>query len=168
MLESLLRYIGCKEHPRRLLNLPLSRRRMQRFVCSRLGVHRPPRDRGSFGPHRVPRIHRLCKLCRQITVGNQKHLVFDSSIKLLLSCIAASAPLPHGIVQVARAAELSSSFSGSGLSLCRLVQMVPHAQVVTTQSHCKAAKLRLLAARAVPACSDLLLLPFPSAANAGV
>jgi hypothetical protein len=46
-------------HARRLLDLPLSRRCMQRFLRFRIGVHRLPRDAGSSGPHGVPRLLRI-------------------------------------------------------------------------------------------------------------
>ena len=50
-------------------------RRMQRFLRLRMGCHKLPRDTGCW--LHVPRQYRICTMCQQGVLGDEKHLVFD-------------------------------------------------------------------------------------------
>ena len=62
-------------HARSLLDLPVSRRCMQRFLRFRMGCHRLPRDAGAWVG--IPRLQRVCNLCAQRVIGDEKHMVFE-------------------------------------------------------------------------------------------
>ena len=65
------------KHARSLLDLPLSSRCMQTLFRFRMGVHRLPKDEGSW--NRVPRHERLCLLCNLGSLCDEKHVVFECS-----------------------------------------------------------------------------------------
>ena len=65
------------KHARSLLDLPLSSRCMQTLFRFRMGVHRLPKDEGSWS--RVPRHERLCLLCNLGSLCDEKHVVFECS-----------------------------------------------------------------------------------------
>ncbi len=60
---------------RSLLDLPLSMRCMHRFLRFRMGCHKLPRDTGCLLG--VPRQDRICMMCQQGVLGDEKHLVFE-------------------------------------------------------------------------------------------
>ena len=60
-----------------VLRLPLSARRMRQFRRFRMGCHGLPKDSGSWGPQRVPRVHRVCQKCTSGQLGDERHLVFE-------------------------------------------------------------------------------------------
>ena len=62
-------------HARSLLDLPLSRRCMQRMLRFRMGCHKLPKDTGCW--LRVPRQNRVCTMCQQGVLGDEKHLLFE-------------------------------------------------------------------------------------------
>ena len=64
-----------EQHARSLLDLPVSRRCMQRFPRFRMGCHRLPRDTGAWVG--IPRLHRVCNIRQHRTIGDEKHLVFE-------------------------------------------------------------------------------------------
>ena len=64
-----------EKHARSLLDLPVSRRCMQRFLRFRMGCHRLPRDTGAWVG--IPRLQRVCNICQHRTIGDEKHLVFE-------------------------------------------------------------------------------------------
>ena len=49
-------------HARSLLDLPVSRRCLQRFLRLRMGCHRLPRDTGAWVG--TPGLQRICNMCR--------------------------------------------------------------------------------------------------------
>ena len=63
------------KHARALLDLPLSSRCMQTLFRFRMGVHRLPKDEGSWS--RVPRHDRICLLCNLGSLCDEKHVVFE-------------------------------------------------------------------------------------------
>ena len=63
------------KHARSLLDLPLSSRCMQNLFSLRMGVHRLPKDEGSW--NRVPRQERICLLCNLGSLCDEKHVVFE-------------------------------------------------------------------------------------------
>ena len=62
-------------HARSLLDLQVSRRCMQRFLRFRMGCHRLPRDTGAWIG--TPRLQRVCNMCAQRVIGDEKHMVFE-------------------------------------------------------------------------------------------
>ena len=59
-------------------HLPISGRRMQRFLQFRLGCHGVPIAAGRFaGPSHVDRAHRACLSCNSGAVRDERHLVFE-------------------------------------------------------------------------------------------
>ena len=65
------------KHARSLLDLPLGSMSMQTFLRFRMGVHRLPKDEGSW--NRVPRHERICLLCNSGSLCDEKHMVFECS-----------------------------------------------------------------------------------------
>ena len=63
------------KHARSLLDLPVSRRCMQRFLRFRMGCHKLPRDVGAWVG--IPRLQRICNMCQHHIIGDEKHLVFE-------------------------------------------------------------------------------------------
>ena len=63
------------KHARSLLDLPVSRRCMQRFLRFRMGCHKLPRDVGAWAG--IPRLQRICNMCQHHIIGDEKHLVFE-------------------------------------------------------------------------------------------
>ena len=62
---------------RRYCQLPVSGRRMQRFLQFRLGCHALPIATGHLaGAGHVNRAHRVCLACSSGAVGNEKHMIF--------------------------------------------------------------------------------------------
>ena len=61
-----------EKHARSLLDLPVSRRCMQRFLRFRMGCHRLPRDTGAWVG--IPRLQRVCNICQHRTIGDEKAL----------------------------------------------------------------------------------------------
>ena len=64
-----------EKHARSLLDLPVSRRCMQRFLRFRMGCHGLPRDIAAWAG--IPRLQRFCNICQHRTIGDEKHLVFE-------------------------------------------------------------------------------------------
>ncbi|KAL3157281.1 hypothetical protein ABBQ38_001513 [Trebouxia sp. C0009 RCD-2024] len=63
---------------RRYCQLPVSGRRMQRFLQFRLGCHGLPVAAGRLaGADHVDRVHRVCTCCSSGAVGDEMHLVFE-------------------------------------------------------------------------------------------
>ncbi len=63
---------------RRYCQLPVSGRRMQRFLQFRLGCHGLPVATGRLaGPGHVDRAQRVCSCCHSGAVGDERHLVFE-------------------------------------------------------------------------------------------
>ena len=56
-------------------NLPLSMRCMHRFLRFRMGCHKLPRHTGCLPG--VPRQDRICMMCQQGVLGDEKHLMFE-------------------------------------------------------------------------------------------
>ena len=65
------------KQPKSLLDLPLPSKCMQAFLRFRMGVHRLPKDEGSW--NRVPRQDRVCQLCGSGSLCDEKHVVFHCS-----------------------------------------------------------------------------------------
>ena len=65
------------KHARSLLDLPLGSRTMQALLRFRMGVHRLPKDEGSW--NRTPRHERICLLCNSGSLCDEKHMVFECS-----------------------------------------------------------------------------------------
>ena len=65
----------AEKHARSLLDLPVSRRCMQRFLRFRMGCHGPPRDVAAWAG--IPRLQSFCNMCQHRTIGDEKHLVFE-------------------------------------------------------------------------------------------
>ena len=62
---------------RRYCQLPVSGRRMQRFLKFRLGCHALPIATGRLaGSGHVDRAHRVCLACNSRAVGDEKHMIF--------------------------------------------------------------------------------------------
>ena len=59
---------------RSVLDLALSMRCMHRFLRFRMGCQKLPRDTGCLLG--VPRQDRICMMCQQGVLGDEKHLVF--------------------------------------------------------------------------------------------
>ena len=64
-----------EKHAWSLLDLPLSRRCLQRFLRFRMGCHGLRRDIAAWAG--IPRLHRFCNICQHRTIGDEKHLVFE-------------------------------------------------------------------------------------------
>ena len=63
---------------RRYCQLPVSRRRMQRFLRFRLGCHGLPIATGRLaGASHVGRADRVCLACNSGGVGDEKHMIFE-------------------------------------------------------------------------------------------
>ena len=63
---------------RRYCQLPVSGRRMQRFLQFRLGCHGLPIATGRLaGAGHVGRANRVCLACNSGCVGDEKHLIFE-------------------------------------------------------------------------------------------
>ena len=63
---------------RRYCQLPVSGRRMQRFLQFRLGCHALPIAMGRLaGADHMPRAHRVCLACNIGAVGDERHMTFD-------------------------------------------------------------------------------------------
>ncbi|DBB02950.1 TPA: hypothetical protein ACH3X1_013546 [Trebouxia sp. C0004] len=63
---------------RRYCQLPVSGRRMQRFLQFRLGSHQPPIVLGRFaGAQHVARANRVCAHCGSVAVADELHVVFE-------------------------------------------------------------------------------------------
>ena len=63
---------------RRYCQLPVSGRRMQRFLQFRLGCHRLPVAAGRLaGACHVDRAHRFCLACNSGAVGDERHMIFE-------------------------------------------------------------------------------------------
>ena len=62
-------------HAGSLRDLPLSMCCMQRLLRFRMGYHKLPRDTGCWLC--VPRPNRICTLCQQDVLGDEKHLVVE-------------------------------------------------------------------------------------------
>ena len=63
---------------RRYCQLPVSGRRMRRFLRFRLGCHALPIVAGRFaGGQHVDRADRLCSHCGEHSVGDELHMVFE-------------------------------------------------------------------------------------------
>ena len=63
---------------RRYCQLPVSARRMQRFLQFRLGSHSLPIATGCFaGGHHLPRSDRVCSHCGGASVADELHMVFE-------------------------------------------------------------------------------------------
>lgn len=63
------RYSNCQ--------LPVSGRRMQRFLQFRLGCHALPIATGRLaGADHMPRAHRVCLACNSGAVGDDRHMTF--------------------------------------------------------------------------------------------
>ena len=63
---------------RRYCQLPVSGRRMQRFLQFRLGCHGLPIAAGRLaGDGHVDRSHRVCSCCSGGALGDEMHLVFE-------------------------------------------------------------------------------------------
>ena len=60
---------------RSFLDLPLSVRCMHRFLRFRMGCHKLTRDTECLPG--VPRQDRICMMCQQGVLGDEKHLVFE-------------------------------------------------------------------------------------------
>ena len=61
---------------RRYCQLPVSGRRMQRFLQFRLSSHSLPIVTGSFAGQHVTRADRVCSRCADRSVGDEIHVVF--------------------------------------------------------------------------------------------
>jgi hypothetical protein len=63
---------------RRYCQLPVSGRRMQRFLQFRLGCHGLPIATGRLaGADHVDRANRVCLACNSGAIGDEKHLIFE-------------------------------------------------------------------------------------------
>ena len=60
------------------MSLPVSGRRMQRFLQFRLGSHGLPIATGRFaGTAHVDRAQRVCLSCNAGALGDERHLIFE-------------------------------------------------------------------------------------------
>ena len=66
----------CSKH-RRYCQLPVSGRRMQRFLQFRLSSHTLPIVTGSFASRHVDRSDRVCSHCANRSVADEMHAVFE-------------------------------------------------------------------------------------------
>ncbi len=71
------------KHARSLLDIPLPSKCLRSFLRFRMGVHRFPKDAGSWTD--VPRQHRVCQLCASGSLCDEKHAVFECSALQLFS-----------------------------------------------------------------------------------
>ena len=63
---------------RRYCQLPVSGRRMQRFLQFRLGCHGLPVATGRLaGAGHVDRANRVCLACNSGAIGDEKHMIFE-------------------------------------------------------------------------------------------
>lgn len=62
---------------RRYCHLPVSGRRMQRFLQFRLSSHSLPIVTGRFAGQHVPRADRLCSHCANGSVADEMHVIFE-------------------------------------------------------------------------------------------
>ena len=62
---------------RRYCQLPVSGKRMQRFLHFRLGCHGLPIAAGRWAAAHVVRADRLCTCCDDGALGDERHLVFE-------------------------------------------------------------------------------------------
>ncbi len=70
-------FIPFSQH-RRYCQLPVSGRRMQRFLQVRLGSHQLPIVLGHFaGGQHVARANRVCTHCGSVAVADEMHMIFE-------------------------------------------------------------------------------------------
>ncbi|DBA87967.1 TPA: hypothetical protein ACH3X1_004952 [Trebouxia sp. C0004] len=70
--------LGKRAVRRRYCQLPVSGRRMQRFLQFRLGSHQLPIILGRFaGDQHVARANRVCTHCGSVAVADELHMIFE-------------------------------------------------------------------------------------------
>ena len=65
---------------KRYSQLPVSGKRMQRFLQCRLGCHDLPIAAGHWAASHVVRADRLCSCCGAGALGDEQHLMFECAL----------------------------------------------------------------------------------------